>query len=238
MRVVDVALSSLELNLLCFEGKTAVVIDVLRATSTIATALSNGCSAVYPVATIEEALQLRERVPRALLAGERGGTMIKGFDLGNSPAECNEETVGDRPLILTTSNGTPALLACGEATTIFTAALLNRRAVAEACLSKQADVVIACAGNRGGRSSVEDVVCAGAIVEYLVQRESVLLTDGAEIARAMFRQWQDNLEQLLVESAAGQNLQGLGYADDVIYCSMLDILTVVPQYANGVLRLE
>jgi 2-phosphosulfolactate phosphatase len=173
-------------------------------------------------------------MPEALLAGERGGRKIEGFDLGNSPLECAPEILNRRPLVLTTSNGTPLLLASRDAALVFTSSLLNREAVAEICLRQGRDVVIACAGSGGGRSSVEDVVCAGAMVHYLLSaREDIVLRDGAHIAWAMFEKWRHRLQHLLEHSAAGQNLKTLDYAQDVKLCAELDSLPVVPHYLDG-----
>ena len=110
---------------------TCVVFDVLRATSTILTALFNGATRVYPVGTTAEAFTLRDtRLPAALLGGERGGVRIEGFDLGNSPREYTPEIVSGRDIITTTTNGTVALRACAGARTVFAGALLNLRALA------------------------------------------------------------------------------------------------------------
>jgi 2-phosphosulfolactate phosphatase len=233
MGKVEVLLVPSELAYIDLEGRTAVVIDALRATSTIATALANGCLSIYPVRTEQEALSLSAARPGSLLAGERGGAMIPGFDLGNSPSECTEENLSGREMVLTTSNGTPLLLACGRAREVVTAAFVNRAAVADYCLQSDRDSVIICAG-QGGRVSFEDTLCAGALVDYMiVASPGLALSDAAEVARQAFLAQRDHLAEALVHSTAGQKLIGLGYGGDLAKCAALDVLAVVPAFADG-----
>lgn len=227
---VDVLLSPGELSAVSLVGKTAVVIDTLRATSTIAAALLAGALAVYPVSTIEEA-EARSVLAGedTLLAGERGGVKIAGFDLGNSPLECSSAALLGRNLVLTTSNGTPLLRACHAARRVITAALVNRRTAALFCLSRGDDVVIACAG-QGGRPALEDVLTAGAVIETICEQrhEGVSLSDTALLALSAFRHSQPQLEQSLWESPAGQRLKDIGYADDIKWCAAIDAVELVP----------
>ena len=235
MPQIDVVLSQSELKDVSLKGKVVAAIDTLRATSTIIVALSNGARRIYPVSTIEEALALKEKHPDMLVAGERGGAKVPGFDLGNSPRECSISVVQGKELILTTSNGTPLLASCREAETVYIAALLNRHRVAEKCLAPGRDIVIACAGSNKSRVALEDVAAAGAIVEHCLKggASDVTLTDGAKIALQAFLAWHPRLLTVLTESPAGHNLQSLGYAEDITLCSQLDIIDRVPTYYEG-----
>ena len=243
MYTLDVLLSPAELSRTELTGKTVVVIDALRATSTIAAALANGCVAVHPVSTQAEALAMRNDKPDVLLVGERGGEKIPGFDLGNSPTECYPENVFGKEMVLTTSNGTPLLLACVAADLVLTAAFVNRGAVADYCLANSAQVLIACAG-QGGKASFEDVACAGSIVDAIMTRTQLSpdLSDGAQLAWMSFTACRSHLREALDNSSAGKKLHKLNYGGDVAWCAQLDALDVVPSFdgkaISGVKRLH
>jgi len=232
MRVV-VAVTPHELTLVTdMERYTAVVIDALRATSTITTALSNGCSRIFPVATVSEAAALKEQKPLALLAGERRGAKLSGYDLGNSPSEYAPQVVAGQEIIFTTSNGTPTLIACEGAHLVMVASFLNRRAVAQAALATGRDVLIACAGHQG-KLAAEDLACAGAVIATLVEDyANYQLTDGALAALSLFNTWHDSLQALLRQTFSGKNIASLGYESDIAYCAQLDLLSIVPIYRD------
>jgi 2-phosphosulfolactate phosphatase len=141
-------------------GTMCVVIDVIRATSTIVTALGNGAKGILPVASVEEAFALKAKNPGALLAGERGGQPLPGFDLGNSPREMTRERVGGREMILTTTNGTQALAACNGAREIVTASFLNFGAVVARMRKAGPPWMILCAGFEG-HFGIDDAIVAG-----------------------------------------------------------------------------
>lgn len=232
MSRIDVASTPHELTLVRdMSHYTAVVIDALRATSTITTALHNGCGPIFPVSTVAEAATLKEQMPHALLAGERQGAKLSGYDLGNSPAEYGAETISSREVIFTTSNGTPTLVACESAGLVVVASFLNRRAVARIAQATGRDVLIACAGHHG-KLAAEDLACAGAIIAVLIESQAYQLTDGALAALAIFKDWRESLPALLSQSFSGKNIASLGYADDILYCAQLDMLDVVPVYQN------
>jgi 2-phosphosulfolactate phosphatase len=161
---VDVALTPAALAPAALAGASALVIDVLRASTSIVTALTNGCLGVVPVGDPAEARRRAAAAPGALLAGERRGEPLAGFDLGNSPLEFTRERVGGRLVFLTTSNGTGALLAVRSAAAVAVAAFVNLGAVAAWAVAGGRDVVVTCAGERGARS-LEDEVCAGLLVD-------------------------------------------------------------------------
>ncbi|MGH7277922.1 MAG: 2-phosphosulfolactate phosphatase, partial [Candidatus Rokuibacteriota bacterium] len=164
---IDVALTAEALVPGSVPGTTVLVVDVLRASTSMVAALGSGCAGIIPVASAEEA---RRRRPEAgagvLLAGERRGDPIPGFDLGNSPVEFATGRAHGKLVIFTTSNGTRALLAARGAAAIGVAALVNVSAAATWALAGERDVIVVCAGERGARS-LEDQVCAGLLVERL-----------------------------------------------------------------------
>lgn len=207
-------------------GATAVVIDTLRATSTIITALMAGAREVIAAATIEEAVGISHRLgtDRTLLGGERGGLKINGFHLGNSPAEYTPEVVSGKTIVLTTTNGALALVKSRQAAHVHCGALLNASAVAEAlALEGPAELVFMCGGS-GGNFSLEDTIAVGAILSRLAERvEGLRLTDGARVARAIYSEVRHDLPSALSISDHGQALIELGFEHDVRYCAQTDL---------------
>src|SRR5262249_48692934 len=161
-------------------GVTVLVIDVLRASTSIITALVNGCDGVIPVADADEARRRAVGLPpgAAVFAGERRGEPLEGFDLGNSPLEFTAERVRGRTLIMTTSNGTRALLAARGAAAVGVAALVNLAAAAAWAAGGRRGVTLVCAGERGA-ISIEDHACAGLLVERLHRAEPAAPLSGA-----------------------------------------------------------
>ncbi len=231
-------------------GGTVVIIDILRASSTIITALHNGAKRVIPCGTPEEARQIREQshADDVLLGGERGGVLIEGFDCGNSPAEYAPGRVAGKTIAFTTTNGTQALLKSAAAETILIGAFVNRRAVAERLHADHCPVHLVCAGTDGVITG-EDILFAGAVVEALLQMvasnnstlQRWVLNDCARIAHGFWRQsvgensHADGDEKLSarIESAmrttqGGRNLCDLGYDNDIRLCSVVDCINLVP----------
>ncbi len=237
----DVALLQQEVEHIDLTGKTAVIIDILRATSTLSTAFANGASAVYPTATVEEARALKGQAPR-LLCGERGGEKLPGFDLGNSPREYGPEVIAGRELVMTTTNGTSAIVASAEAETVLMASFLNLPAVVRACRELGRDVVVVCAGTLR-RFTLEDAVCAGMICRELTgltvegaHAGDGELSDGAVTALSLFELWQGRILEMLQFSKHGQRLVGLGFGADLAVCSQVGTVDVLPVYQAGVIR--
>ena len=208
-------------------SSACAVIDVIRATSTIATALAQGASGVQPVADVDEAFALKERNPEALLAGERGGQARPGFDLGNSPEDFTTERVQGRLLILTTTNGTQALAACRGARTVVAASLLNLEAAAARLREIGPPWIIVCAGC-DGEFGVDDALVAGALAEALDQEHALV---------SLYRSVRGDLAETLLGSAAGRELVKVGLEKDIPFCSKLNLFSIVPTLgADGVLR--
>jgi 2-phosphosulfolactate phosphatase len=205
----------------------AVVIDVIRATSTIAMALAQGASGVLPVAALEEAFALKAKNPEALLAGERGGVPLEGFDMGNSPEDFLRKRVNNRLVILTTTNGTQALAACRGARAVVTASLLNLEAVAARLRELGPPWLLICAGSNG-HFGVDDAIAAGALAEALGQDHAFI---------HLYRSVKKDLTDVLLGSEAGRELIKVGMKKDVPFCAQVSRLTVVPALdKDGVLR--
>lgn len=199
--------------------KMAVVIDVLRATSSILAALANGATRVIPTLEVSEALALRARLSRRggiVLGGERGGLQIEGFDLGNTPQEFTAEVVRGKTVIMTTTNGTRAILAALPAARLYVAALNNVSATARAAEQCLGDLVLVAAGTEG-LVSWEDSFCAGAIVERLTadaraahsssgQARNWRLSDSAAVALELWRAAKGDLHSALRRGRGGRNV--------------------------------
>ncbi|MEL6499930.1 MAG: 2-phosphosulfolactate phosphatase family protein [Cyanobacteria bacterium J06623_1] len=221
----------------------AVVIDVLRATTTIATALDAGAEAVQAFSNIEELMRQSESwsADKRLRAGERGGVMVEGFDLGNSPLACKPAVVQDKRLFLTTTNGTRALQRVENSPQVITAAQINRRAAVNYLLKNQPETVWLVGSGWQGDYSVEDTACAGAIAQSILQQSDTSITDlcgNDEVigAIALYEQWKDNLINVFRQCSHGQRLLALKGDEDLKYCSQTDTLDVLPiQKQPGVL---
>jgi len=221
----------------------AIAVDVLRATSTMATALASGAEAVQVFSDLDKLMQASAAwdPDKRLRAGERGGSKVDGFDFGNSPLECTPERVGGRRLFISTTNGTRALQCVESAPTVLAGALINRHAVVQYILEQQPETVWIVGSGWEGSFSLEDTVCAGAIAYSLQVKLGCTLDDLAandEVAGAvsLYCQWQDRLLDLLQHATHGKRLLRLECYDDLKYCSQLDILNVLPiQRELGVL---
>jgi 2-phosphosulfolactate phosphatase len=220
-------------------GGVAVVIDVLRASTTMITALAHGATRVVPVADVDDARRrAAELGAAALLGGERGGRRIPGFDLGNSPREYTADRVAGRTVVITTTNGTAALHACRGAREIVIGALVNRAAAAAAVrrlAGPEADVHLVCAGT-DGMISAEDVLGAGAILDAALAAGRDDACDAAAVeSLAFFRRVaaQGDVSAALVtefrRSPGGANLVALGMEADLPTAAAIDTLEVVPR---------
>ena len=191
-----------------------VVFDVFRATSSMLAALANGAAAIIPVAEISEALDIRQKDPRVLLAGERDGLRIPAaltggvdFDLGNSPLEFTRDRVAGKAIVMTTTNGTRALRACAHAQTVLIASFSNLKATAEWITRARPDNVLVVCSGTFEEAAYEDVLAAGALCELLwnscAQTE---VSDAALMARRLYLEAQPNLAAAAAESRNGRRL--------------------------------
>lgn len=221
------------------ESGVAVVIDVLRATSTIVHALEAGVESISPCGEIDEARQIASRrLPgTVLLGGERGGLKIPGFDLGNSPAEYRHDIVAGRNLIFTTTNGTRAFLSARQARRVFAGALSNLSAVVRLLVAESGPVHLVCAGT-DGHITLEDVLCAGAIADGLDRATSDMDAgdDATRLAVNLFetsgREY-DRVLATLRASRGGRNLIGCGLEADIVACAEQDRFDMVPELLCG-----
>ncbi|MGG6267794.1 2-phosphosulfolactate phosphatase family protein [Leptolyngbya sp. AN03gr2] len=213
----------------------AIAIDVLRATSTIATALHSGAEAVQVFSDMDKLIHESEMLPpeKRLRAGERGGSKVAGCELGNSPLDCTPELMGGKRLFISTTNGTRALQKIQASPTVLAAALINRHAVVDYLIEHQPETVWIVGAGWEGSFALEDTVCAGAIVQSVADRLGTSLgelvgNDEMVGAVALYQQWQDNLLSLLYHASHGKRLLRLNCLEDLKYCSTLDSIDVLP----------
>ena len=217
-------------------GAVCVVFDVLRATSSMVTALSHGAHGIQPAGSISEAMRLKQLQPDCLLAGERNGIRIRAdatgsidFDLGNSPREFTSSVVGGRNIVMTTTNGTRALRACRGGSATLICSFLNLRATAEHLLAlEDRSLLLVCSGT-GEEVAYEDVLCAGALVELMSDgRGRAPFTDSALMAHRLYQLEQPDLEGGLGRSTNGQRLAALSeLREDVAFCAQRDRFPIV-----------
>lgn len=217
-------------------GATAVVVDVVRATSCIVEALANGARGVLPAISVEEAGRTRDSLQGdgALLCGERRGLRIEGFDLGNSPAEFTRDAVAGRRLVMTTTNGTRALAAAVGAERILVASFLNLSAVAEA-IRGDPSVVIVCAGKAGG-FAMDDTVCAGHVLRrVLAGWTGPHAMDERARAAADLAGLHEVSAEMLADTEAGRALIDVGLGGDLALCARADRHKIVPMMCDRVI---
>jgi 2-phosphosulfolactate phosphatase len=234
--VIDVALTLEEVRGIPLTGVTAIVLDVVRASTTIVTALAGGALAVIPVATPDEARAIGRQGEdgQVLVGGERGGAPPPGFECGNSPAEYTPERVRGRRVAFTTTNGTRALLALAGARRIAVAGFVNATAAVRWASAEPGDVLLVCSGERG-RFCLEDAVCAGLLVSQLASPEGRPLTDAARAAWALWDRYRGDLDAMLADAAWAQTLVAQGRGGDLPLCVAVDVHRVVPVLRDGAL---
>jgi 2-phosphosulfolactate phosphatase len=218
------------------QGRAVFVIDILRATTTMCAALHHGAKALIPVASTEEALRLAQTIGSAdvLLAGEKNCMRIPGFALGNSPLEMSESAVKGKTIVVTTTNGTKALLAAQGAVAVYAACAANLTAAGERAresLERGRDVLILCAG-RDSSFALDDAYCAGrlAVAALGSRKPRKGLNDAALASLDLVRRYRDIWTRPLRYSRAGRELIRLGLQDDVTDAGRLDAYPVLPHF--------
>jgi 2-phosphosulfolactate phosphatase len=218
------------------QGRTVFVIDILRATTTMCAALHHGARAVIPVAATEEALRLAQTIGSddVLLAGEQNCVRIPGFHLGNSPLEMTEAAVRGKTVIMATTNGTKALLACQGAVAVYPACAGNLSLTGQRAhdtLARDGDILIVCAG-RDGAFSLDDAYCAGRLAIAALGGRKVRrgLNDAALASLDLVRRYGERWERPLAYSRAGRELVTLDFHDDVADAARADAYPVLAQY--------
>ena len=228
---IDVVLSPNLLELYDLSGKIVVVIDVLRATSTMCAAMSNGVRHIKPVATVEEAL--KHQGGDWLVAGERNGEKVTGFDFGNSPAEYTKDVVDRKQLVLTTTNGTKCILASTQADEVLIGSFFNYSKLGEYLKSSAKDVILLCAGWKN-RVNLEDSVFAGYLVDYLKESHT-WESDAVELVHLAATTAMNDLEAFLYNASHAKRFRRLGNHEDLKRCCAIDAYPSLMRYENDLL---
>lgn len=232
MMKIDIVFLPKDISETQLSDTVCIVLDIFRATTSIVTSLANGCSAMIPVLSMEDAHKVASQMGSVLFAGERQSIKIDGYDFGNSPFEFSQDKVKGQKIVMTTTNGTIAIKATEGAHRTLIGSFINATAVCSQAKEYGKDILIVCAGT-DGLFSLEDTLCAGLLVELLTKEEEILLTDSARGALLMYRESKDKLVEVLAHSRNGKRLCDINHMDDVEYCLQKDILHVVPQYIGG-----
>ncbi len=218
-------------------ARLVVIVDVLRASTTVAAALGNGAKTVIPLEGADEVIFRSKEFHRSqiLLAGEQKMHPITGFDLGNSPQAFTAKTVEGKTILITTTNGTRALLGVQGARDIVIASYVNFTAVLtmmKVAASSNTDIAIICAGEEGG-FTLEDAACAGRYVRAIPKRaDSVQVNDAASASVMIEKKYGDNIAKVFKESTHGQALEAAGFGDDLTAAAEVDSYPVVPIYQD------
>lgn len=227
------SLSPALLHLTHIKDAIVVIIDVFRATSTIATALYNGATKVIPVAAVEECKRLGSEIPNSVTAGEREGKVIEGLQYGNSPAEYPREFIEGKTLVLTTTNGTKLLhmafaMGCAE---VATGSFPNLDAVCEFLVTQNKNVVLGCSGWKD-MFNLEDTLFAGAVIDRI--REQFAIHDDASLmAQQIYRLHQNNLFKFIRNTTHWHRLAAYGLEKDLHYCITPNVANVLPIFRNN-----
>ncbi|NRF38851.1 2-phosphosulfolactate phosphatase [Pedobacter foliorum] len=222
---IEVCLTPALLDLYAIEDSIVVVIDVLRATSSIVYGIDNGATAIIPVANVEDCLNYSDK--GFLLAAERDGQVVEGYDFGNSPFSYTTEKVGGRTVVLTTTNGTKALhLARKRAHQVVMGSFLNLQALCNWLKTQDKSVLLLCAGWKD-KFNLEDTLFAGAVVAEL-RKEFTHFDDSSVAAEDLYQLAKDDLRTYLHKSSHSHRLAELNIEEDVQFCLQLNLCTAIP----------
>ncbi|MEX0685422.1 MAG: 2-phosphosulfolactate phosphatase [Balneolales bacterium] len=219
------------------QGRTVVVIDVLRACSTIVTALENGAKSIIPIEDMGTGGQIAMNLDPTsyLMCGERDGVKIEGYQLGNSPLEYPSDVVKGKTLILNTTNGTRAIAKCSQAKSVIIGCFLNLKAVVKELKSSNNDFILICAGWKN-RISLEDMLCAGAIIDGVTNGKLGLQsTDGAKVAFGLFEKYGHDIPEVVETSNHSMRLQKLNDGADIAYCTQINKINRTPVFTDGII---
>lgn len=238
---VTVHLTPAHLDEMQLKDKNIVIIDVLRASTSIATALQNGAKEIIPVNSVENAVKISGSLygDVTLRAGERNSKMIEGFNLGNSPLEYTEPIVKGKSIIFMTMNGSVAIVKGKHAKNLVVAGFINVSVVVDFLIKLQEDFVIICAGMENN-FCIEDAVCAGKILNKLEKgSEAELVLDDAGVTSLMLeKNFGKNILKMLKSADHGKYLAEIGFADDLKVCSAVDSIDVLPFLSGNVIRAQ
>lgn len=234
---LDVFLSAYSFEEEDVRDKTVVMIDVLRASSTMITALQNGAKGVIAVGDMDDASKISHNLDAKsfLLSGEKDGMKIQGYDLGNSPLEHDRDVVRNKTIILNTTNGTKAIKRAGLADTIIIGAFLNLQFLVEHLKQLDSEIVLVCAGWKG-RLSLEDLLCAGNIIYELTNGQLPQnARDGAKVAFGLYEKIGDDIENSIKSSNYAVRLKDIISEDDLSFCCQHSIMQVLPVLNEGII---
>jgi 2-phosphosulfolactate phosphatase len=221
---IEVALTPALLPLYDVENSIVVVIDIFRATSSMCYGIENGADAIIPVSQVEECLAYAEK--GYLIAAERNGEVVEGFDFGNSPFSYTAEKVAGKTVVLTTTNGTHALHLSRKAKNIVIGSFLNLTALADWLGNQNENILLVCAGWKN-KFNLEDTVFAGAIVDKL--KDGDFKTDDSATAAAdLWNLAKDDLGAYLSKTSHSDRLKKLGIEEDIAFCLNVDVTTAIP----------
>ena len=218
-------------------GKSAVIIDILRATSSMTTAISNGAKKIIPVEDMSDAVKIAHTMDTNdyLLCGEKNGVKIEGYHLGNSPLEYTPEVIQDKTLIFNTTNGTKAIKKANLANSIYLGAFLNQQSILDALAEHDDEVVLICSGWRG-RLALEDTLFAGSLLYHLFDGKLPQKTkDGVKIAFGLFEKFMDNIEDTIGGSDHAHRLNKLVPENDIPFCCKVNKFDVLPGMRDGLI---
>ncbi|QEM07550.1 2-phosphosulfolactate phosphatase [Mucilaginibacter rubeus] len=225
-RGAHVCLTPALLPLFNVEDYIVVVIDIFRATSSICYGIENGAEAIIPVSQVEECAAYREKGLDYLLAAERDGSVVDGFDFGNSPFSYTKEKVAGKTIVLTTTNGTHALHLSRSAKKIVIGSFLNLTALSNWLNTQNENVLLVCAGWKNN-FNLEDTLFAGAVIEQL-EDKGFLLDDAALAANDLFQVGKNDINGYLKKTSHGERLKKLGIEKDIEFCLQVDLTTAIP----------
>ena len=236
---IKTLLSPLNVDELYFTKKTTVVIDVLRASTTIVTALNNGAKEIIPVGSIEFAMKVSGDTfsGKTILAGERNSRKIDGFALGNSPFEYTKEKIEGKSIILFTTNGSKSVVKAKYSSKLIISSFLNSKSVSD-YISDISYLVILCSGNNG-LFSYEDSVCAGDLIYDLFKRnKNIDLDDASKTCLFLYEKHSENLEKMLQETEHGKDLIQEGFSEDLSFAAKKNSVGIIPIYSSGAIKIS
>jgi len=232
---IDLCFTAQELNPSSVDGKIVIILDVFRTSATIITALKQGATKIIPCSTPLEALRLKKEKPIFLLGGELNSQKVTGFDLGNSPREYTADFIRGKTIILSSTNGIPALQRVKKAAQTYIGSFLNAPALVQKLIKDNHDLFLVCVGTQG-KYALEDTCCAGYFLHLLQNNTKPFWHDRTLSALALYQHYQKNLPYYLSHSQNGRNLLAQGYWYDLEYCCTRNSLDTIPQYSHGVIQ--
>ncbi|WP_461450756.1 2-phosphosulfolactate phosphatase [Mucilaginibacter sp.] len=223
---LNVCLTPALIPLFNVEDYVVVIIDIFRATSSICYGIENGAEAIIPVSEVEECLAYQDKFAHYLLAAERNGEVVSGFDFGNSPFSYTKEKVAGKTIVLTTTNGTHALQRSIQAKKIIIGSFLNLTSVCNWLKTQDNNVLLVCAGWKNN-FNLEDTLFAGAVVEQL-KTTGFILDDPAIAANDLFQIGKNDISAYLKKTSHSERLKALGIEADIEFCLQVDLTTAIP----------